>query len=119
MDAAAFVGNGVLAERLADFIQENLDDAAAIASLTDSDLSNVNGQPLSESELVRVSAQHTLRAVAARSQLARRRRSRVCSHARRWRASATPRHVREPRAASLHISPTRETCRPAAGARNF
>ena len=118
MDAAAFVGNGVLAERLADFIQENLDDAAAIASLTDSDLSNVNGQPLSESELVRVGAQHT-RAVAARSQLARRRRSRVFSHARRWRASATPRHVREPRAASLHTLSTRETCRPAAGARNF
>ena len=70
MDAAAFVGSGVLAERLADFIQENLDDAAAIASLTDSDLSNVNGQPLNDSELVRVGAQHAQGGGRARSSLA-------------------------------------------------
>ena len=59
MDAATFFGNGVLATRLNDFIEEQLDDAAAIATLTDGDLSNVNGTPLSESELVRPSATRT------------------------------------------------------------
>ena len=54
MEAATFCGNGVLAARLNDFIAENLDDAAAVASLSDNDLTNVNGRALNESELVRL-----------------------------------------------------------------
>ena len=119
MDAAAFLGSGVLAARLNDFIEENLDDAAAIASLTDVDLRNVNGSPLSESELVRMVAWrlHAGGVRARAAQLGRSRRRVFCARA--PFARQRPPRACDLRAVSAHTSPTRRARRPAAGGRRF
>lgn len=53
MDAATFCGSGALACRLDDFLAENLDTGEALASLSEEDLNEVNGAPLTGDQRVR------------------------------------------------------------------